>query len=145
MVSWNLNTMRFVSVIGHPLLISWEYDDWCLGQGYGCECFIRSQDILRWTPPLLKKYPPKDTSWKLGRICSTRLVSLVAAKQKHVVQLIHQSTNPSSERVWSPSHELEAHPIIVFFVWFLWWLFIASCKKTVDERNPGTSCTLTFD
>ena len=23
--------MRFVSVIGHPVLISWEYDGWCLG------------------------------------------------------------------------------------------------------------------
>ena len=23
--------MHFVSVIGHPLLIIWEYDDWCLG------------------------------------------------------------------------------------------------------------------
>ena len=22
---------RFVSVIGHALLIIWEYDDWCLG------------------------------------------------------------------------------------------------------------------
>ena len=27
MVSWNLNTIRFVSVIGHPLLIIWEYDE----------------------------------------------------------------------------------------------------------------------
>ena len=24
---WNLNTIRFVSVIGHPLLIIWEYDE----------------------------------------------------------------------------------------------------------------------
>ena len=32
MVSWNLNTMRFVSVIGHPNLIIWEYDCWCLGR-----------------------------------------------------------------------------------------------------------------
>ena len=31
MVSWNLNTTRFVSVIGHPLLIIWDYDGWCLG------------------------------------------------------------------------------------------------------------------
>jgi len=23
----------FVEEIGHPLLISWEYDDWCLGKG----------------------------------------------------------------------------------------------------------------
>ena len=36
MASWNRNTMRFFQVIGRPLLISWEYDDWCLGPRVEC-------------------------------------------------------------------------------------------------------------
>ena len=48
MVSWNLNDicghMRFVSVIGHPLPIIWEYDDWFLGRVPG----NRVPNISRW-------------------------------------------------------------------------------------------------
>ena len=31
MVSWNPNYLCVSEVIGHPLLIIWEYDGWCLG------------------------------------------------------------------------------------------------------------------
>ncbi len=37
--------MRFVSVIGHPLLISWEYDGWCLGTSL---MFILSNICILW-------------------------------------------------------------------------------------------------
>ena len=48
MVSWNLNTTRFRGDEGHPLLILWQCDGWCLGKTCSSCIGVRGSLATNW-------------------------------------------------------------------------------------------------
>ena len=92
MVSWNLNIMRFVSVISHPLLIIWEYDDWCLGPILNNMFLFVSADRLQ-----------NNDAWR----CSWTLPGYV---QDLCVDIVPSTAKPCTVRLGLPKKHENSRP-----------------------------------